>query len=138
MFELFIEQYGMEILSTVLIAIFGFLGMQAKALYEKYINTKEKQSVVKTVCEAVEQIYKDLDGEAKKQKALENISVILAEKGITITQLEMEMLIESACYGFKQGVKTEVKEEPKDGAYEIISENNYTEAVAAALKEVSK
>ena len=51
--------------------------MQAKALYEKYINTKEKQSVVKTVCEAVEQIYKDLDGEAKKQKALENISVIL-------------------------------------------------------------
>lgn len=137
MFEMFIDTYGMEILYTVVIALFGYLGMQAKAFYEQYINTKEKQAVAETVCKAVEQIYKDLSGEEKKQMALQNIEAMLAEKGITITVLEMEMLIEAAVFGFKQGTSTEVK--TQDTEYEIISETtDYTEAVAKALKEVSK
>jgi cell division protein FtsB len=112
MFELFFEMYGMEILSTILIALCGYLGMQAKIMYERYINTKEKEAVAKTVCAAIEQLYQDLDGEAKKQKALENIEAMLAEKGIAITQLEMEMLIESAVFGFHQGLNsTSAKEE---------------------------
>ena len=133
MFELFIEQYGMEILYTVIIAVFGYLGMQAKALYEKYINTKEKQAVAETVCKAVEQIYKDLNGEEKKQKALENISLMLAEKGITITELEMEMLIEAACYGFKKGTEQPLLPETTVNNTVVGEANNYTEAVAAAL-----
>ncbi len=133
MFELFIEQYGMEILSTIIIAVFGYLGMQAKMMYERHINTKEKQAVVETVCKAVNQIYKDLNGEEKKQKALENISAMLAEKGITITELEMEMLIESAVYGFKKG--TEQPQQPEIATNNTIvgEANNYTEAVVAAL-----
>lgn len=138
MFELFIQQYGMEILYTVIIAIFGYLGMQAKALYEKYINTKEKQAVAETVCKAVEQIYKDLNGDEKKQIALSNISAMLAEKGISITELEMEMLIESACYGFKKGTEQPLLNETTTNDNLITEANNYTEAVAAALKEVSE
>lgn len=147
MIEFILENYGtqiFEIICAIIITpIFVYLGMQVKG----YLNTKEKQAVAKTVCKAIEQIYKDLNGEEKKQKALENISAMLAEKGITITELEMEMLIESAVYGFKQGINTEVKPEvaPETSketivageAYEIISEaSNYTEAVASVLKEV--
>ena len=130
MFELFLEQYGMELLYTIIIALFGYFGLQAKALYERYVNTKEKQAVAKTVCEAIEQIYKDLGGEEKKQLALENISAMLAEKGITITELEMEMLIESAVYGFNSGLTKETEA--------IETNNQYVEEVAAVLKEVNK
>lgn len=133
MFELFLQEYGMEILYTVIIAVFSYLGMQAKALYEKYINTKEKQAVAETVCKAIEQIYKDLDGESKKQKALENISLMLEEKGITITELEMEMLIEAACYGFKKGTEQPLLTETTVNNTVVGEANNYTEAVALAL-----
>lgn len=133
MFELFIEQYGMEILSTIIIAICGYIGMQVKMMYERHINTKEKQAVVETVCRAINQIYKDLNGEEKKQKALENISAMLAEKGITITELEMEMLIESAVYGFKKGTEQPLLPETTVNNTIVGEANNYTEAVVAAL-----
>lgn len=132
MFELFLQEYGMQILYTIVIAVFGYIGMQAKALYEQYVNTKEKQAVAETVCKAVEQIYKDLSGEEKKQMALQNIEAMLNEKGITITVLEMEMLIEAAVYGFKKGTETPAQiEETTTPA--IGEPSNYTEAVAAAL-----
>lgn len=133
MLEQFIDTYGMEILYTVVIAIFGYLGMQAKIMYERYINTKEKQAVAETVCKAIEQIYKDLNGDEKKQLALENISAMLMEKGITITELEMEMLIEAACYGFKKGTEQPLLPETTTNNTIVGEANNYTEAVAAAL-----
>ena len=87
MFELFLQEYGMQILYTIVIAVFGYIGMQAKALYEQYVNTKEKQAVAETVCKAVEQIYKDLSGEEKKQMALQNIEAMLNEKGISYREV---------------------------------------------------
>ncbi len=133
MFELFLQEYGMQILYTIIVAVFGYIGMQAKALYEQYVNTKEKQAVAETVCKAVEQIYKDLSGEEKKQMALQNIEAMLTEKGITITVLEMEMLIEAAVYGFKKGTESSTTPEITTNNTVVGEANNYTEAVAAAL-----
>ena len=62
----------------------------------KYINDKTKQSVVKTCVQAIEQLYKDLHGEEKLNKVIESATDMLAEKGISITDLELRMLIESA------------------------------------------
>ena len=45
---------------------------------------------------AVEQIYKDLNGPEKFEMALQSMTDILNEKGITITALEARMLIEAA------------------------------------------
>ena len=92
----FISEYGTQILYMILTAIFGYLGIQAKALADKYINTKVKKEVARTVVQAVEQLYKDLHGEEKLNKALESASVMLAEKGITVSELELKMLIEAA------------------------------------------
>jgi len=98
----FISTYGTTILMTILTSIAGYLGFALKKVYEKYANTKIKKDVVKTVCEAVEQLYTNLHGDEKYEKAVEGIRDMLTAKGITITEIEVKMLIESTCYSFKQ------------------------------------
>lgn len=105
--KLFISEYGTTILYAVLTALAGYTGIVAKRLYTKYVNDKTKQAVAKTVVQAVEQIYKDLHGEEKLNKALEAASEMLAEKGITITDLEMRMLIEAALAEFNRAFEKE-------------------------------
>lgn len=100
--KIFISEYGTQIAYVILVGIFGYLGVQAKALADKYLNDKTKKAVAKTVVQAVEQIYKDLHGEEKLNKALESASEMLAEKGITVTDLEMRMLIEAAVGEFNK------------------------------------
>lgn len=96
----FISEYGMTILYTVLASIAGFIGLQLKKLYEKCVNEDVKERVVKDCVKAVEQLYKDLSGEEKKAKAIENIVAILDSKGITVAPIEIEILIESALAEF--------------------------------------
>ena len=103
----FISQYGTTILYAILTAIAGYLGVVIKRLYEKYINDKTKQAVAKTVVQAIEQIYKDLHGDEKLDKALKAASEMLAEKGISITDLELRMLIEAAVAEFNEAFKKE-------------------------------
>ena len=117
--KLFISEYGTTILYAVLTALSGYIGIVAKRLYTKYVNDKTKQAVAKTVVQAVEQIYKDLHGEEKLNKALEAASEMLAEKGITITDLEMRMLIEAALAEFNRAFEkegTDGIEDPADDA----------------------
>ena len=52
---------------------------------------------------AVNQIYYDLDGPAKLQKVIESASEMLAAKGITVTDLELRMLLEAAVNAAKGG-----------------------------------
>lgn len=105
--KLFISEYGTTILYAILTALAGYIGIVAKRLYTKYVNDKTKQAVAKTVVQAVEQIYTDLHGEEKLNKALEAASEMLAEKGITITDLEMRMLIEAALAEFNRAFEKE-------------------------------
>ena len=78
----FINTYGVTILYAVLTGVFGWIGLQIKRLAEKYINTKEKQAVCKTVVAAVNQLYYELDGPAKLQKAIVSASETLPTKRI--------------------------------------------------------
>ena len=98
----FISEYGTTILYAILTAIGGYLGIWAKKLYTKYVNDKTKQAVAKTVVQAVEQLYKDLRGEEKLEKALEASADMLAERGITVTDLELRILIEAAVGEFNK------------------------------------
>lgn len=101
-FTQFINEYGTTILYTILTALAGYIGIWVKSLYTKYINDKTKQGVVKTCVSAVEQLYKDLHGEEKYNKVVESVSEMLMEKGITITDLELKMLIEAAVGEFNE------------------------------------
>lgn len=96
----FISNYGETIVYAVLTAIAGFLGAAIKSIYQKFVNDKTKKSVVETCVKAIEQLYKDIHGEEKLNKAKESILEMLGEKGISISELEMDMLIESCVAEF--------------------------------------
>lgn len=108
-FNEFINTYGATILYSILTAIAGYIGIALKNLYTKYINDKTKKDVVKTCVQAVEQIYTDLHGEDKLNKCIESVASMLGEKGITITDIEIRMLIEAAVNEFNQGFDTEAE-----------------------------
>lgn len=117
MFAEFINTYGMQLLYAAVVAIFGYLGAAAKRLVTKYLNDKTKRTIAKVVVQGVEQIYKDLHGEEKLNAALTTFSEMLAEKGITATELEMRMLIEAAVGEFNNVFnKGEAIEEPTEGS----------------------
>lgn len=100
MFAQFMSEYGTQIIYLILTTIAGYIGIVVKNIYQKYVNDQTKKDVVKTVVQGVEQIYKDLHGEEKLNKALEAASAMLIEKGITITDFELKMLIEAAVAEF--------------------------------------
>lgn len=92
-------------LVAILTGVASFIGTKIKKLYEEKVNDDTKRKVVKTVVNAVEQLYKDLSGNEKLIKAQKNIVEMLNEKGITISELEMKMLIEEVCNSFKNSMK---------------------------------
>ena len=96
--------YVLPVLAAALTALAGFVGAQLKNLYRRWVDDKTKEAVVRTCVKAVEQLYRDVGGPEKLERARECIRQMLEEKGIPITQLEMDMLIESVVSEFNQGL----------------------------------
>lgn len=97
-----LQDYGIQILGAVLTAVASYLGIVFKKLYTKIVNDKTKETIAKIVVQGVEQCYKELKGPEKLEKAIETASEMLAEKGITVTELEIRMLLESAVGEFNK------------------------------------
>lgn len=115
MFETFINEYGTTLIYTVVTAILGFIGIALKNILERFVNDKRKQKIVETCVNAAEQIYKELKGKEKLEKVKENIVAMLNEKGLTISELEMDMLIEAAVAEMNKQIKKENKESADNG-----------------------
>ena len=90
-------------LATLLATWFGVLGSQLKAKYDEKINTQVKKDVVDATVAWAQQVFYALDGEEKLTKAMTQASLILNEKGIPVSDVELRTLIESAVYGLKKG-----------------------------------
>lgn len=105
MFDYIMWTYGGEVIAVIVTAIFGILGAVVKVMVEKYLNDNTKRAIAKTVVQFVEQCYKDLHGEEKLHAALNRMSELLAEKGIKVSVLEMETLIEAAVAEFNEAFK---------------------------------
>lgn len=94
----FLNEYG--ILSAIITGVFSVLGVLLKKVYDKTIGERlkdqVKHEVATLVVKYVEQVYKELHGEEKLEKALEAAADMLNEKGITISDLELRVLLESA------------------------------------------
>lgn len=102
-------------IASVIAVLFGVLGAKLKSVYDTKIKTDTAKIVVDDVVKFVQQVYKDLDGPEKLQKALTEASTILNEKGISISDTELDMLIESAVFGLKQGItETVIEKLPKE------------------------
>ena len=90
--------------ASVIAVILGVLATKIKTTYNDKVQDETVRTIVKSVVEWAQQVYQDCEGPKKLQKALEKASAILNEKGITISDEELNMLIESAVYGLKQGI----------------------------------
>lgn len=109
-------------LATAIAGWFAYLGNRLKNAYQEKVNNETAQAVVKDVVQFVEQVYTDLHGKEKLQKAIEQVSTILQSKGIKITETEIMMLIESAVYGLNEGLTNEKQEKELDNAVKELTE----------------
>lgn len=91
----FASQYGLLILQSTITFIIGYVGTYIKKYIDNAENNKIKKEVCITCVKAVEQLYTDLHGEEKLQKCTEAMTEMLNERGIQITELEINMLIHS-------------------------------------------
>ena len=117
-----------QILEMIISLVFLWIGNNACEQLKKYLNTETKRNLAKDTVAFVEQIYKTLHGEDKKNKAVEKLVKELNDRGINWTTEEIDTLIESAVGSLNQGLKQEKTETAK---------NQYVEEVAAVLKGVS-
>lgn len=95
-----LDGYIAQIILAIFLAAAAWLGVQAKNLYRKYINTEIKQAIVKNAVLYVEQTCKDIHGHDKLVEAMAKASEILAEYGIIISETELVTMIESAVKEF--------------------------------------
>ena len=98
------NNYIMEILATIVTAVASFIGIKIKEAYTKYVDTKTKKEIVKATVEYIEQIYKGIkvSNEDKLENAKEKALEWLNSKGLNISDIELEILIESAVNGLKR------------------------------------
>lgn len=94
-------------LGSLLVVWFGILGTKIKNTYDNKVNTETKKEMVDLSVKYVEQVYKTLHGDEKLQKAIEQASLLLNEKGVSVSEVELRTLIESAVYGLQQGISGE-------------------------------
>lgn len=99
-FNEFLAEYGFEILHTAAVILAGILGISLRRIAVRLFNDKTKTAVVKTAVKAVEQIAREIHGEEKLERAKAYAVDALNEKGVAITQLELELLIEAAVSEF--------------------------------------
>lgn len=109
-----------SLLGSVVTVAVGIITYKITRWGNEYINnqntkltTQQKQAVVNSTVAYVEQVFKDIDGAQKLEEAKNKILSLLQEQGITITDEEMQVLIEAAVVGLKQGQNKAEEEETK-------------------------
>ena len=124
-------QILLPILATFLTGLFTYIGNRLKKVYEEKVNNETAKAVVTDAVKFVEQVYTDLSGREKLEKATEQVSEVLQSKGIKITPAEINMLIESAVYGLNEGWfdKKENQELLKD--LKLLAQNVKQESISA-------
>lgn len=106
-----ITEYLPVILTAVMTAIVGFV----KSKYTKIANDSIKKDVASTTVKYIEQIYKDVHGTEKLEKAKETMLTLLEEKGIKISDVELVILLESAVKDINYRSLADFIDEVKNG-----------------------
>lgn len=126
-------QILLPVLATFLTGLFTYIGTRLKNAYEQKVNTETAKVVVENAVRFVEQVYKDLHGKEKLEKAVEQVSQVLTSKGINLSEAEINMLIESAVYGLNEGwfelkePETVVVNNPANATEVVVKDSEITE-----------
>lgn len=108
-----IQPLIVNIAVAVLTIVAAYLGIKAKQFLEEKTSADQAKKIIETTCQYINQVYDNLDGPAKYDKAREDILKQLDEKGIKLTDLQLKVLIESTVNSFKSGLTSDKKDTPQ-------------------------
>lgn len=106
-----IQAEFISFLAVVLTACVGLVTKQIVAfLNEKGLASQieKNKKLVKIVVEAVEQSYKELDGEQKLQLVKSKLVKLMNEKKISISQEELDLMIEAMVKEMNDSIKDNI------------------------------
>lgn len=102
-----------EALINLLVVVIGvvasFLGQQGVQFLKKNGVLKEiesKKAYAKIVVNAIQQTYKEADGDEKLSEAKNQLIKMFSDNGIAFSSEELDSLIEAAVRGAKEGVSS--------------------------------
>lgn len=104
-----LDNYLLEIATAIVGALTAFLGYGVTILKNKMteeINDREMHHIIENVVKYVEQkavTGSNMKSEEKKALAIEKAQEWLTSKGISISETELEILIEAAVQGLQGG-----------------------------------
>lgn len=106
-----------DVLLNLLIVVVGlattFIGQKGHAYLKRkgvLAQLESKKNYVDIVVAAVQQVYAEANGDAKLQEAKAQLVDLFNKNGIKFTEDELDLLIESAVKGMKDGVDQGVAE----------------------------
>jgi|SRR5690606_14528087 len=111
---LIVEAIQTELINLVVVVITALIGIVTQKvtafLKEKGVVAKLEgnKELVKIAVNAVEQTYKELNGEEKLNVAKLELVKLMNEKKIKISEQEIDMLIESAVKEMNDSIKKEL------------------------------
>ena len=94
----------MQMILIALATIGTFLIGLIKAKYSQYVNTDTKKEIAMLTVRYVEQVFTALHGKDKLEKAKSTFVEMLNEKGIEVSEAEINMLLEAAVHKMNEGV----------------------------------
>lgn len=90
-------QLLLPICATILTVVATFIGTKINS----YMKSKNLVEVTNYVVKYTEQVYTDIHGKDKLEKAMTMATLLLKEKGISVSTDELTVMIEKACYELK-------------------------------------
>lgn len=86
----------MKLLGVVIGILIYAITKKIKEIFKKQLENDTIKNVIHSTVRYIEQVYKDIHGEDKLNKAKEVVFEVLGKYGINISDKELEILIESA------------------------------------------
>ncbi|MDD4734027.1 MAG: phage holin, LLH family [Bacilli bacterium] len=91
----------LPIIATALSGLIAYVGNKIKKYYDEKYRTETIDNVLKSTVDYVEQVFKDIKGKEKLDKARDVALSRLKNKGIDIDEIELTIIIEAFVRGLK-------------------------------------
>lgn len=91
----------LPIIATALGGIIAYIGNKIKKYYDEKYRTETIDAVLKSTVDYVEQVFTDIKGKQKLDKARDVALSRLKNKGINIDEIELTIIIEAFVRGLK-------------------------------------
>lgn len=91
----------LPILATAIGGIIAYMGNKIKKYYDEKYKTETIDKILKSTVDYVEQVFTDLKGKEKLDKARGVALNRLKNKGIDIDEIELTIIIEAFVRGLK-------------------------------------